>query len=374
MRDWRPAGVDLTPDLLLLYNKIGPLVKAFLPDLPRIGPPQAFFIRNSLETRQIQKVFMSAPPENPETHASFSPASALPDYAAPPDLRREGRGMALCCAAFLLFYQITLHIHNDSELVVALSTLASLCLTLLCVVFAARAMRDRNVLAAAGGGAAVLIAPALLAAQIGPRFPNWTGWRTLGPALEIYFRSLNAVPGLRGLLLITLAAAVGVLLSRLVKEIKILLPIGVMLALVDLYVVFGGGLVTQAQQGDKAAQTAMQSLTVALPTVQRAAPNALPMELRVGFADYLFIALFFACFAKFGIPARRTFVVLSGVLALYMLVVLATGTALPALVPIAAVIILMNLRRFRYDRAEAFALFYAGLIIVGVFGFMAWRR
>ena len=146
-----------------------------------------------------------------------------------------------------------------------------------------------------------------------------------------------------------------------------------MLALVDFYVVFGGGLVTQAQQGSPMAQAAMKSLTVGLPTVQKNAANALPMPV-VGFADYLFIALFFACFAKFGIPARRTFFVLAGVLSLYMLYVLATGTPLPALVPIAAVIISMNLRRFRYERAEAFALFYAALIILAVFGFIAWRK
>ena len=327
------------------------------------APEMKFSMSDSLEI----------PPAS-EPAAPFAAPFAAPqsdaDVAA---LQRARRGMALTATAYLLFYQITLRIHNDSALVITLSTLASLCLTLLCVVCAAQAMRSRQILLMVGGVAGLIIAPSLLVAQMGPRFPEWAGWRILAPVLAPYFRLLNVLPGLRGLLLIALAAAIGVLVSRMVREIKILLPIGVMLALVDLYVVFGGGLVAQAQQGSATAQAAMQSLTVALPTVQKHAANALPMPV-VGFADYLFIALFFACFAKFGVPARRTFFALAGVLSLYMLYVLATGTPLPALVPIAAVIISMNLRRFRYERAEAFALFYAALIICAVFGFIAWRK
>ena len=313
---------------------------------------------------------MSDSPEVPLPSAPLAPPSTNADRSAN---ARDRRGMALIAAAYLLFYQITLRIHNDSVYVIMMSTLVSLCLTLLGVVFAARAMGSRRVLLAVGGAAAFLVSPSLLVAQIGPRFPRWAGWKTLAPALNLYLSLLNALPGLRGLALIALAAAIGVLLSRMVREMKILLPIGVMLALVDLYVVFGGGLVAQAQQGSPVAQAAMKSLTVGLPTVQRIVANALPMPV-VGFADYLFIALFFACFAKFGIPARRTFFALAGVLSLYMLYVLATGMPLPALVPIAAVIISMNLRRFRYERAEAFALFYAALIICAIFGFMSWRR
>ena len=92
------------------------------------------------------------------------------------------------------------------------------------------------------------------------------------------------------------------------------------------------------------------------------------MQLAVGFADFLFIALFFACFQRFGIPSRRTFQVLGGVLAFYMLLVALTGLPLPALVPIAVVIIGMNLRQFRYERSEGFALLYAGLIVAAVAG------
>ena len=303
-----------------------------------------------------------------------------PDFSPPasetkerPPLSADGRNALLSAAAYLLFFQAALHFHQDSAIVVALSTLLSLWLTLFCVVSVARSLRSWLALYAVGGAAGLLAAPSLLVAQLYPRFPLWAGWRAIGPVFAFYTRLLAAIPGFRDLLLILFAAAVGVAVSRLVREIKILLPIGAVLALVDLYVVFGGGLVAQAQQGSPTAQAAMKSLTVALPTVQKDPRNAAPIPV-VGFADYLFLAVFFACFLRFGVPARRTFFALCGVLAAYMLYGMQTATDLPALVPIAAVVIALNLRRFRYERAEAFALLYAGLLILGIFGFLAWRR
>ena len=64
---------------------------------------------------------------------------------------------------------------------------------------------------------------------------------------------------------------------------------------------------------------------------------------------------------------------LCGLLVVYMGVVAIFGTPLPALVPIAAVVIGMNLKRFKYERQEAFAMLYAGLILLGVLGFMMFK-
>ena len=138
--------------------------------------------------------------------------------------------------------------------------------------------------------------------------------------------------------------------------------------------VFGGGLVAQAQQGSPTAQAAMKSLTVATADRaegrgQRASDSGGGFR---GLSIYRAVLRLLCAVQHSG--AADVLGVLAAVLSLYMLYVLATGTPLPALVPIAAVIISMNLRRFRYERAEAFALFYAGLIILAVFGFLAWRR
>lgn len=184
-----------------------------------------------------------------------------------------------------------------------------------------------------------------------------------------YLDVFRAIPALRGLLLICLAVSFGVVISRLVREIKILLPVAVVLAMVDLYVVFGGGLVTQANTGKApVASMAMSALTVPLtPKMPKGVPA--PPPLAVGFADFMFIALFFACFARFQLPARKTFLILCGVLCAYLVTVVVGKIDLPALVPIAAVVIGVNLRAFRYERSEAFALLYAGLIVLAVLGF-----
>jgi hypothetical protein len=177
-----------------------------------------------------------------------------------------------------------------------------------------------------------------------------------------YQRALHGVPGVDGLVMVTCAVSIGVLVSRVVREFKMLLPIAIVLAIVDMYVVFGGGLVTQAASGNDIAGKLMSSLTVKLPTVHPAM-GALPMQLELGFADFMFIGLFFACFVKFGAPSRRTFQVLCCTLAGVMLYVARVDVAMPALVPIAIVVVGMSFRKFKFARDELFAMLYAGIIV-----------
>jgi hypothetical protein len=57
---------------------------------------------------------------------------------------------------------------------------------------------------------------------------------------------------------------------------------------------------------------------------------------------------------------------LAAVLVLYMVVVFIKQWELPALLPMALAMIGVHWREFRYSREEGFALFYAGLLIVGI--------
>lgn len=305
-----------------------------------------------------------------ETTPSAEPPSPSPSPASPRAGASEGRkafGLVLLC---LLFWQVTLCIPIGNAAIVWTTTLLYLLLTLLFTVRTARALRSPSMQRVSLLLSAVLALPAVLVPILHFSFPQWGGWHALSPPLMAYFLLLRAIPGLKGLLLIWFAASLGVSLSRLVREFKLLLPMAVALALVDLYVVFGGGLVAQAQQGgNPVPEIAMKTMLVNLPRPTAHPPGgAAPMQLAVGFADFMFLALFFACFARFGIPSRTTFLVVSGVLAAYMVVVGMTGWAMPALVPIAVVVIGMNLRRFRYERSEAFALLYAGVIVAAVAG------
>lgn len=277
----------------------------------------------------------SAPaPESPSVTLEFEPSRTSDVYRA-----------LFSAVGYLLLYRVAVYVPESTPAIIA-TTFASLFLILLFTVSLARVVHT---------GREWLALTAVCAAFI------------FIPSLRGMARYLH---GLDGLMMAGLAVAAGVLISQLMKEMKILLPVAVMLALVDIYVVFGGGLVTQATTGrNPQAQKMMKALTTNLPTTQ-AKRGAAPLQLAVGFADFLFIALFFACFRRFSISSKRTFTALATVLALYMLVVAFTGTPLPALVPIAAVVIALNFRYFKYERSEMFALLYAGLIVLALFSYL----
>jgi len=286
---------------------------------------------------------------------------------------RDGRVAFITAAAYLTLFNVTPRLPWSGIGIIVVMTLLSLLLVLLFTVTTARAMKSRRASDVNLLLSALLAIPFVAIQLFLVRFPEWD-WRTIlqSPIIMTY-GSLARVPGMIGLWLMWFAASLGVLIARLVKEMKILLPMAVVLALVDLYVVFGGGLVTQAQSGKvPMAQAAIRALTVALPTASPTT-GAAPMQLQIGFADFLFIATFFTCFARFGVRSRYTFYVLCVLLTGYMLFVAQTGISMPALVPVAVVVIGMNVRHFRYSRDEWFAMLYAGLIVGAVLGFMVWR-
>ncbi len=272
------------------------------------------------------------------------------------------RFAALTAAFYLLFLEIVARIPGGHIGLILGTTLASLLYTLVFTVYMARGLRSTGSLCTVGLVSVLLIAPSVVVPVLIKLHPEWPLWAGLGPYYKHYRLALQYLPGVDGLLMVTCAVSIGVLISRVVNEFKMLLPIAVVLAIVDMYVVFGGGLVTQAQNGNDVPARLMSSLTVKLPTVHPAT-GALPMQLELGFADFLFIGLFFACFVKFGAPSRRTFGVLCCTLAGVMLFVALLDVAVPALVPIAVVVVGMNLRRFKFARDELFAMLYAGIIV-----------
>jgi hypothetical protein len=311
----------------------------------------------------------SQPPVSPETPVEPGPP---PAPNRPTLVGREGRLAFVTGVGYLLFWPLVRAISSGAMLIVAATTLISLFLVLLFTVRLARAMRSPRAI-----GLNLLLSLLVVLPSFFPLLsrlvPFWAGWRALLPFWQHYSLLFHTVNGLHALGLIWLAASIGVAVSRLAGEFKLLLPMGVALALVDLWAVFGGGLVETAVSGKSTlARTAMNALTVQLPTLQPKT-GAAPFPLLIGFADFLFISVFFACFVRFDIPARRTFQVLFVTLFLYMGAVFLGGISLPALAPIAAVVIGMNWRRFRYERSEAFALLYAGLLLCGALLYLVVR-
>ena len=281
--------------------------------------------------------------------------------------------------AYFLFWQITLRIAVVNPVYQGCVSLVSLALTLTLTVWLARTLKNSLSAAISLGLSSFLTLPAIFIPMVlmsgaipAAMIP------TVGGVFQSYGKAFHALPGLQGLGLIWLAVSLGVLLSRIIREIKLLLPIAIVLALVDLYVVFGGGLVTQANSGKSViAQQAMKSLTVPLaPKIRTPKGVPPPQQLAVGFADYLFTALFFACFLKFSIRSRETFFWLIGTLCGYLLIVEIFRVDLPALVPIAVVVIGRNYKLFHYEAQERRDLLIAGVIVLTLLGglFFASRR
>ncbi len=280
--------------------------------------------------------------------------------------RADALAAAVAATAYNVLQIIAVRLHPTNAVVYSAISLVSLVITLGYTVALARSLRSLPGQLLTLFLTAVILLPVMLLPFI--QFQTAQQLAAAQHVYRLYGVVFRAVPGLMGLLMMSLAAAVGAVLSRMVREIKILLPIAVVLALVDLYVVFGGGMVAQANSGKApAAKAAMQMLTVNLLPRTPSSLHA-PQPLAVGFADFLFIALFFACFIRFDVPARRTFLLLCGILCCYMVVVMVGRLDLPALLPIAGVIVGSHLNAFRYKREEAFAMLYAGLLVAIVLG------
>lgn len=302
----------------------------------------------------------------PTERAALSPQEEEPPQPLSP---QKGMRLALLSGLGLIGLYLLAAYLPATEFYILLSTLLALPLTLLFAIGLVSALASPKALLINTVLSFALFFPLPLLGVLNTLIPlpKWVFWAVVPNLLLARF-----VPGAGTLLLIWCACCVGHWLSRLVRERKMLLPISVALALVDVFTVFGGGVVTQATHAPKGhavlQKAAMATLTAKLPTSAR---GAAPMQLAVGFADFLFVAFFFACFQRLGMSLsayRATIIALLVVLTVYLAFVFLFSTDLPALVPIAVVVIAVNWRAFRYSRSERFALLYVGLALVVFLG------
>ncbi len=178
-----------------------------------------------------------------------------------------------------------------------------------------------------------------------------------------------------GLLLWTFG--IGALLASILKDKNVILPISIFLALFDIWLVFAPeGVASQAVSGRRPElQQMMQGLSYQVPAL---GGYARPMAY-VGPADFLFIAMFFVALFKFKMRTRETFFALVPTLAIYLLIVLLFGDvmvgpfrlgALPALLPIGAVILAVNWREFKLTRDEMISTL--AVLVIGT-AVVTWR-
>jgi hypothetical protein len=223
---------------------------------------------------------------------------------------------------------------------------------------------------------------------------KWT-WKStvmcivVGATLQVSLLMLGAnieAPLLKGLVLaisqsglLLWCFGLGAALANLLKDRNLLLPVSIFLALFDVWLVFApGGVAKQATSGVPNVQSRLlKDLALQVPQpVSHSAGGFAQALAYIGPADLLFIAMFFVALFKFGMRTRETLLWLIPTLGAYLLIVLlvpyvtigpfALG-ALPALLPIGAVVLIVNRREFslsRDEKASTLVILLGGLAIL----------
>jgi len=202
-----------------------------------------------------------------------------------------------------------------------------------------------------GGGAAAFVLWLFLPPLLGT-----SSLRQAPPVLAVPYRALH------GYLLILATIGLGCVLSRLIREKNLLVPVVPFAALVDAITVltpvgFVKRVMETAPEVVERAAVAVMTAPTAAPSVERVVPIVL-----MGGGDFVFLALYAACLYRFGLRPFATAVGLFFVLWAYLVIVmLGVMTALPALVPMAVVVLAVNWREFQLSRQEK----WASLLVVG---------
>jgi len=166
------------------------------------------------------------------------------------------------------------------------------------------------------------------------------------------------------LALVIAATLFGVVVSRIIRERNILVPVAVVAGGVDIWGVYFG-LVALVE---KKAPELAQHLSAAIPAAS-AAKVPVPLLSAVGPGDFLFMGLFVAAVLRLGMNLRATlWALFVAFLIVPMVFAIARVPALPGLPFIGAAVIVANWRHFHFSRAEKFAVLYAALTVAVLVG------
>ena len=149
----------------------------------------------------------------------------------------------------------------------------------------------------------------------------------------------------------------GIALSRIVREVNVLLPV----ALVAMPIDYLGAMTpigfTQNVMTQHPAM--VQAVSVPVPTLGGLHPIGF-----IGPGDALFLAFFLAVVQRLALNMRGTFWGMYVLLTLTMLIVLTTGANIAALVPMGLAVLIANGPSFRLQRSEVFATLYAAVLVL----------
>lgn len=174
-------------------------------------------------------------------------------------------------------------------------------------------------------------------------------------------------PLLRGLSITLSCAFFGILLSRIIREPNVLLPV----ALVAMPIDYLGAMTSIGFTQNVVTQNPhlVQALSVPVPAVGGSTQHhgALHAIGFIGPGDALFMAFFFAVILRLNLNVRGTFWWMYGLLTVTMFIVLSpVGFNIAALVPMGLAVLVANFRHFKLKREEVFATLYAAILILAL--------
>jgi len=178
--------------------------------------------------------------------------------------------------------------------------------------------------------------------------------------LIAFERGAGRARALTSLLMVLAASAFGCLVSLILREPNILLPVAGLSAYVDIWTVLLG---PTSFAVEKAPQL-VSAVSVAMPAPGGTAAGFGVLSY-VGPADFIFFAMFLAAAYRLKMEPRRTFWVSLPVLTLGMAAVVSGlfHTGLPALILIGLSVIVANYKHFKPTRDEYIAMAIVALIL-----------
>lgn len=167
-------------------------------------------------------------------------------------------------------------------------------------------------------------------------------------------------------LIMLAAASLGCLISVRIKDRNLLLPVVLFAAWIDLWTVTKGPVAQMLRNAPEVAQA------VSAP-IPKAGTGAFVPETMVGPGDFLFLGLVFAAVVRLGMNDRRNYWFVAVAMTLGMLAVMfGILEHLPALVVLAAAVVVANVREFRLSKQEAVSIAIVAAVLAASLPLVWW--
>jgi hypothetical protein len=196
-------------------------------------------------------------------------------------------------------------------------------------------------------------------------------WFHLGRGAQARIAALPVLPGqelIGNLALILWAVLVGRLVSRVIREGKLLLPVAVAASLADIFTVFWGPVGKIAEQAPQVAN----ALSAQAPAAEVAKQVAAPVLTYVGIGDFLFLAVFLSVALRYGMNAvGALWAAFVAMVAAAVVLAVWQPAGIPGLPFISVGVLLVNWRYLSFTAEEKRSLWIAGALLVVVIGIVA---